>query len=134
MKKFISLALFLMLIIVWSVPVAAFDGARRGAKVYGGNGNAVLSNVSRDYSNLTITIYGDTNFSSESNITFRAYAVGSTSNRKSNAISFYANDWYSGQSKTVNYINGLASNLDLRGTIPNQNSTAYAMFYGYVKL
>jgi hypothetical protein len=133
MKKIVSLVLVVAMVMAFASTALAYNQAVRGVYVYGGtNGSKVLSNVSREYSQMTITIYGDTQFSTESNITFRCYAVNSTTSTKSHAITFYAADWYSGQVKTAAYINSPGSTVDLRGSIPNTNSTAYAMFYGNI--
>ena len=135
-KRMVAILLALVLMVAFSANALALDQALRGVKVYGGSpSKVVVSNAARQYSNFSMTIYGDSNFNSESNMTFRCYRVNDSSAKRSNAISFYLDNWYSGQSRTVSFINGgsEASALDLRGSVPSTNSTAYAWFYGYVR-
>ncbi|MEG1882741.1 MAG: hypothetical protein RR224_03355 [Clostridia bacterium] len=136
-KKIIAISLVLLLTLTFSANTLAMNQAVRGVKVYGGSSSKIVVNSgSRQFSDFTMTIYGDSNFSSEANMTFRCYKEDDSSATRSNAISFKLNEYYSGQSITKPYINGgaAASYLDIRGSIPNSNSTAYALFYGYVKM
>ncbi len=136
MKRFVFFAVAFIMTLTFAASALAFDSAIRGQRIYGGNPQLFLNDITRSYPQMTITIYGDTQFNTEANITFRCYAVGSSTATRSHAISFYSSNWYSGQSKTVGYINGGGSalNLDLRASIPNTNSTAYANFYGRINI
>jgi len=137
-RKILAVILICTLACAFSASALAFNTALRGDKVYGGSPSKVLvSNATRDNTQLAITIYDGCNFFTEANMTFRCYKVGDSTStgRRSNAISFYLSDWYNNQSKSAAFINGgaTASKLDLRASVPNTNSNAYATFFGLIK-
>ena len=137
MKKLAATILALVLVFAFATNSLAYWQGLQGAKVYGGSPSKVLTSGSREYDKLTVIINTGSSFNTEANMTFRNYKVGAsgTSDRRSNAVSMYLSDWYNGQTKTASFINGggSESKLDLRASVPNTNSTAYALFYGVIK-
>lgn len=107
-------------------------------KIYGGTPQIVMNSIPPSGPNLTVKIMAGTQFNNESNICFRAYEedIYGVSARRSALIKFFTSDWSPGQTKSAAYINGgaTASALDTRGSIPNTNATAYAVFYGKITM
>lgn len=132
-KRIIPLILVLVLILSYSTTAMAYNQVVRGMNIPGSGTNRVLYYQPRENSKLTMTIYSDTNFNGNASMTFRLYVVNgsTTTDRRSNAISFYPSD-ASGTIKSKPFINGgeIYSYLDLRAST---SGTSNGTFYGQIK-
>lgn len=138
MKKLFIIMIACIMSFAFIANTYAYTVGFSNKKIYGGTPHIILNSISPSGSNLSVKMMAGTQFNNESNIRFRAYVEDtySESARRSSLIEYLPASWYPGQTITAPYINGgaTASALDTRASIPNTNSTAYAIFYGRVTM